>query len=270
MRTLRHPVGFSGVGLHSGNPVRVLIRPTQGPGIFFNNIKADFRTVTGTPLCTKIGQVRTIEHLMCAFYILGITGADVILEAGDEIPILDGGAFSFVEMLRGNTENIEGSQDVEPFVLKTLNPEGIEVRDPEDPEKFIRMLPDFKLSVDLQVDFNGLKQQFFYSEGRTHGTPDFLKARTFCYLRDVEQMQKNGMALGGNLRNSIVLDNNNNPINQFLFDNELAKHKMIDFLGDLYGFGRPIKGRIICSKPGHYINNLFIKKLGLETGLENV
>lgn len=253
-RTLRHLTRFSGIGLHTGDIIHVLLKPSKTLGISFNNIKVSPDTVFGTSLCTKIGQVRTIEHLMCALSILNITNLDIILD-GDEIPILDGGAFKFVEMLKDNILELDA------FIWDFFIPkDGIEVTDETDPEKYIRAYPSEQLIINLKVDFNGLKQQFFYNKDPSISL-DFLRARTFCYLRDVEEMQKNGMALGGNLNNSIVLDNDNNPINHFLFDNELAKHKMIDFIGDLSALGFPVIGRIECSKPGHTINSLFVKKL---------
>lgn len=251
-RTLRHLIRFSGIGLHTGDIIHVLLKPSKTLGITFNNIKVSPETVFGTSLCTKIGQVRTIEHLMCALSILNITNLDIILD-GDEIPILDGGAFKFVDMLKDNVLELDGS--VMDFFIPS---DGVEVIDENDTEKYIRAYPSGKLNINLKVDFNGLKQQFFYNK---ETSLDFLRARTFCYLRDVEEMQKNGMALGGNLNNSIVLDNDNNPINHFLFDNELAKHKMIDFIGDLGALGFHVIGRIECSKPGHTINSLFVKKL---------
>ena len=255
-RTLKHSVRLSGIGLHTGEIIHVLLKPSKTLGISFNNIKVSPDTVFGTSLCTKIGQVRTIEHLMCALSILNITNLDVILD-GDEIPILDGGASEFVNILKDDVLELDGT--VMDFFIPS---EGIEVIDENDPEKYIRAYPseDGGLSISLKVDFNGLKQQFFYNKDISTSL-EFLRARTFCYLRDVEEMQKNGMALGGNLNNSIVLDNDNNPINHFLFDNELAKHKMIDFIGDLSALGFPVIGRIECSKPGHTINNLFVRKL---------
>ena len=253
-RTIKHSVRLSGIGLHTGEIIHVLLKPSKTPGISFNNIKVSPETVSGTLLCTKIGQVRTIEHLMCALSILNITNLDIILD-GDEIPILDGGASEFVNILKDNVLDLDGF--IKDFFIPN---EGIEVIDENDPEKYIKAYPSENggLSINLKVDFNGLKQQFFYNKDTSL---EFLRARTFCYLRDVEEMQKNGMALGGNLNNSIVLDNDNNPINHFLFDNELAKHKMIDFIGDLSALGFPVIGRIECSKPGHTINNLFVRKL---------
>ena len=253
-RTIKHSVRLSGIGLHTGEIIHVLLKPSKTLGISFNNIRVSPETVSGTLLCTKIGQVRTIEHLMCALSILNITNLDIILD-GDEIPILDGGASEFVNILKDNVLDLDDS--IKDFFIPS---EGIEVIDETDPEKYIRAYPSEHLSINLKVDFNGLKQKFFYNKDISTSL-EFLRARTFCYLRDVEEMQKNGMALGGNLNNSIVLDNDNNPINHFLFDNELAKHKMIDFIGDLGALGFPVIGRIECSKPGHTINNLFVRKL---------
>jgi UDP-3-O-acyl-N-acetylglucosamine deacetylase len=154
-RTIKHSVRLSGIGLHTGEIIHVLLKPSKTLGISFNNIKVSPDTVFGTSLCTKIGQVRTIEHLMCALSILNITNLDIILD-GDEIPILDGGASEFVNILKDNVLDLDG------FIKDFFIPrEGIEVIDENDPEKYIRAYPSGKLSISLKVDFNGLKQQFF-------------------------------------------------------------------------------------------------------------
>lgn len=249
MRTISKTLRFSGIGLHSGEIIHVTLSPSLR-GISFNNIKVNPETVIGSSLCTKIQtedtQISTIEHLMCTLFILGIDSLNITLD-GDEIPILDGSAWEFYNLLKDSLEEISESRVLEvPYV------------EVQEEDKFIRVNPSKEFKVKLKIDFNGLIQEFTYPNNL-----DFLKARTFCYLRDIEYMQTHNLALGGSLHNAIVLDSDNRVINPegFRLENELAKHKMIDFLGDLYTIQVPLRGEFECYKPGHQLNNRFVKEL---------
>ena len=248
-RTISRSIRFSGVGLHSGEIIHVTLNPSLR-GISFNNIRVSPETVIGSSLCTKIQtdevQISTIEHLMCVLFVLGIDNVNITLD-GNEIPILDGSAIEFYNLLKDFTKDLNDSNPVEvPFV------------EVQEEDKFIRVKPSNEFRVKLKIDFNGLVQEFEYPNDL-----EFLKARTFCYLKDIEYMQTHGLALGGSLHNAIVLDSDNRVINPdgFRVENELAKHKMIDFLGDLYAIQVPLRGEFECYKPGHQLNNRFVREL---------
>ena len=256
-KTLSRTVKFSGIGLHSGEVVNVTLKPSSR-GIFFNNIRADVNTVRGSALCTQVHPslgdsgypISTIEHLMCALFVLGIDNVEITLD-GYEIPVLDGSAWPFYEMLKD--------------YVKVLDKEKTPVRACElmvkDSDKFIRVLPSETFSCTLDVDFDGLVQSYTYNPDDL----EFLKARTFCFLSDVEEMQRNGLALGGSLKNAVVIDHTryNKVLNPegLRFENELAMHKMVDFLGDLYTIQNGVLGAFTCHKPGHRLNNQMVREI---------
>lgn len=240
MTTLLKPTRFSGIGLHSGEIVNVTLKPSNN-GITINNIPVNPETVRGSNLCTKVQNISTIEHLMCALFVLGIDNVKIDLD-NEELPILDGSANPFFEMLFGNLAYTEPQKD--PIIIT----ESFKV---QDEDKVISVEPCNTFKVSVTTNFYDI-QTAEYPEPSLK----FLKARTFCFLKDIEEMQKNHLALGGSLNNAIVIDGSRilNP-DGLRLSNELAKHKLIDFLGDLYAIQRPIKGHFKCYKPGHKLNN---------------
>jgi UDP-3-O-[3-hydroxymyristoyl] N-acetylglucosamine deacetylase len=266
--TVKDAVSLEGVGAHSGKPCRIFVCPAplsrfeirfmQENGV----VAADFLSVSETTMCTKLSDgrlsVSTPEHLLAAFYGLGITGAIVIMD-GEEIPIMDGSALPFVEaFLAVGTE----SRYEKRLELRVLKPVKI-----QDGEKWASLSPadSFVLNVECDFTARGLKTDpvsFDFATG------DFAKeiapARTFGFFADAEFLRKNNLALGSSLENSVVFDENGRTLNEggLRLDNEPVRHKILDVIGDLsLAAGCEIKARVDAFCPSHKMNHTLLRKL---------
>ena len=268
-KTLKGEVDCIGIGLHTGKKVRINIRPAPpDTGIRFVRtdldgspmISAQFDNVFSTTLATTIGlngcRVSTIEHLMASFFGLGIDNALVELD-GPEVPIMDGSAAPFVFLIK--SAGIKEQSEPKQFILikKTLKI--------HDGDRSIVICPDRELRITYTIDFqHPLLRNQKYDLGFSGG--DFIqeisKARTFGFLRDVETLQENGLALGGSLDNAVVIDDfrilNDDGLR---YHNEFVRHKILDFIGDLSILGKPIIGHFVVNKSGHFLNHRMLKKL---------
>ncbi len=265
-RTIREKVCDTGIGLHSGKPIRLEIFPAlDGEGITFvrsdlpghAEIKACIENVADTTLATTLAAgvngsratIATVEHLMAAFAGLGIDNARVLVD-GPELPVFDGSARPFVEMLlrAGIEEQREGKRYL---VIKR------EVCVEED-GKSARIVPGDGLDVTCSVDFDHplipptpfrakLSERVFQRE--------VAAARTFGFLKDVELLRSKGLALGGSLENAVVIDGYRvlNP-EGLRFPDEFVRHKMLDAIGDLSLLGAPIIGKLHLHRSGHALN----------------
>jgi UDP-3-O-[3-hydroxymyristoyl] N-acetylglucosamine deacetylase len=275
-RTLKQLVKTSGVGLHSGVRVDLCVRPAApNTGIVFRridltppvDIKADAKLVTDTTMATTLTlvteqfgpvKVGTIEHLMSAMAGLGIDNAYVDVSAA-EIPILDGSAGSFVFLLQsaGVIEQAAAKQFVS--VLET-----IEVR---QGDKWARLEPffGFKLNFSIEfahpaIDVTGKSVEIDFAT--TSYVKEIARARTFCFMHEVEYMRERGLALGGSFDNAIVMDEfkvlNGDGLR---YADEFAKHKILDAIGDLYVLGHPLLAFYSAHKSGHALNNQLLRAL---------
>jgi len=270
-RTLRTAVCASGVGLHSGSKVAMVLRPAPpGNGIQFHRVdltppvtlRADARSVGDTRLasCLERGEVRlsTVEHLMAALAGLGIDNLHVDVDA-PELPIFDGSAATFYFLL--HSAGIEEQPVAKRFVrvLKT-----VEVR---DGDKWARLDPyeGFRLSFAIRfdhpaVDRSGLEVSFDFADGSF--ARDIARARTFGFTQDVERLREQGLALGGSLDNAIVMDEyrvlNAEGLRQ---SDEFVRHKLLDAIGDLYLLGAPLLASFSAYKSGHALNNALLRAL---------
>jgi UDP-3-O-[3-hydroxymyristoyl] N-acetylglucosamine deacetylase len=270
-RTLKSAIKTTGVGLHTGARVDLTLRPAAPEtGIVFHRvdlaqpvaIPAHALNVGDTRLSSSLekggARVATVEHLMSALAGLGVDNLHVDV-AGPELPIMDGSAGPFVFLLQ--TAGIE-EQPARKRYLRVKEP--IEVR--ED-DKWARFEPHNGFVLDFTIDF---PHPVFGSENR-HVVIDFAehsytkevsRARTFGFMQDVEAMRAAGLALGGSLQNAIVLDETRVLNSEGLrYDNEFAKHKALDAIGDLYLLGHPLIGRYAAFKPGHALNNKLSRAL---------
>lgn len=269
-RTIKKQVSASGIGLHSGNIVELILKPAPvDSGIVFKRvdienselIKAKPEMVTDTMLCTQIGTVAdqkigTVEHLMSALYGCGVD--NVIIELnGPEIPIFDGSSASF--MLLIDSAGIQ-EQDADKKFIKIMN----HVRVEED-GKFAEFTPNDTFSLDLGINFNHpvipkQEQRFDISGGFYKN--EIARARTFCFQKDVEYMQSVGLALGGGLDNAIVIGDfavlNKDGLR---FKDEFIRHKVLDCIGDLYMIGHPILGHFNSHLTGHGLNNKLLREI---------
>lgn len=270
-RTLKSPIRATGVGLHSGIKVEMHLRPAPvNSGVVFRrmdldpapDLKADPYLVTDTRLCSVLesgaAKVATVEHLMSALAGLGIDNVLVDLN-GPEVPIMDGSSAPFVFLLQ--SAGIE-EQDAPKKYVRILQP--IEVR---DGEKWVRFTPhngfriDFTIAFDHPV-FEKSAQTVVVDFDHTAYTKEVSRARTFGFMHEVEYLRNHGLALGGSLDNAIVMDEfrvlNNDGLR---YDDEFAKHKVLDAIGDLYLLGHPIIGAFEAYKSGHALNNRLLREL---------
>lgn len=270
-RTLKNPVQATGVGLHTGERVDLTLRPAPAnSGIVFRRvdlspvvaIRAEAHAVHDTRLSTCLEadgvRVSTIEHLMSAFAGLGVDNAIVELSSA-EVPIMDGSAGTFIFLLQsaGIAEQSAAKQFIR--VKKT-----VEVR---DGDKWVRFEPfnGYKLNFTINFAhpvFAGTKQNVTIDMGVHSYIKEVSRARTFGFMQDVEAMRAQGLALGGNLDNAIVMDEYRviNP-DGLRFEDEFVKHKVLDAIGDLYLLGHPLIGAFSGHKSGHALNNALLRAL---------
>lgn len=268
-RTIGEEVSCTGIGLHSGKTVNMTLRPAPPDhGIRFVRkdipshpvIKAHSDTVVDTNLSTTIGnngfRVSTVEHLMAAFFGLGIDNARVELD-GPEVPIMDGSAGPFVFLIK--SAGFKEQKNLKRFII---------IRQPfevNEGGRSICLLPCKELKITYSIDFNHplLRDQTY--EHRFSGK-DFVReisrARTFGFLRDVETLRASGLAMGGSLDNAIVIDDFR-IINEdgLRYKDEFVRHKILDFIGDLAILGCPVIGHFVVKKSGHGLNQVMLKKL---------
>ncbi len=269
-KTIKAPITFQGVGLHSGRKVKVKILPANpNNGIIFkrvdlkgnNLVIPNFNNVTNTSLNTTISNeygvnVSTIEHLMGAFYGMGIDNANVEID-DEEVPILDGSAKNFVaEILKVGIK----SSNTPIKIIKIKKK--IEFK---DGERFISIEPsklslniEFELKYDNPMIGNPKNKVKVYEDDLT----DIYNSRTFCLFEDVEKIKSNGLAKGGSLENAIVVKDdkilNENGLRN---KNEFVNHKILDCIGDLYTSGYRILADVKSSQGGHYLTNELLRKV---------
>ncbi len=269
-RTLRHDIHCAGVGLHSGERVKMTLYPapidsgitvawSDGP-YKGQSLKASWQHAVETPLCTTLiageQKVSTVEHLFSALAGCGIDNARIEL-TGTEIPIMDGSAAPFVYLIdcAGTVE-----QDVPRRVLKILKPIVI-----EDGDRIASLEPGDGFSVSFEIDFDGTTighQQLALDMDETTYRREIARARTFGFFEQVELMRRNGLALGGSLDNAVVFKNGEvlNP-GGLRFHNEPVRHKILDSIGDLYLAGGAIEGHYRGVRCGHALNCRLLKTL---------
>lgn len=268
-RTLKNEIYCRSTGLHSGRKVSMTIRPADANEriVFIRRdipsgyrIQADYNNVADTTLATTIGtngaSVSTVEHLLSAFWGMGIDNAVVEVDA-PEVPIMDGSALPFVEMLKGVGTLTQGMYKNVLVVRREVS-----VSDGVGTAMFLPA-PEFKITYKIDFKHPIIGQQS-YSMTFTDESyeREICPARTFGFLRDVEYLQARGLALGGSLGNAIVLDDERVLNKEGLrFPDEFVKHKILDAVGDLALLGMPIIGHFVAYKSGHKLNNLLLKEL---------
>jgi len=268
-KTIRREIQCTGIGLHSGRKVNMSILPAGvDEGITFVRtdlsehkcIKAAFQNVQNTVLATTIGtngiSISTVEHLMSAFCGMGVDNAVVEVNA-PEVPIMDGSALPFVNLLKEVGLKVQGKRKKLLVIEREVSvSEG-------DGFAMLRPSPEFKISYKIDFKHRLIGQQpltITFSEMSYE--QEICAARTFGFLKDVEYLQAKGLALGGSLKNAIVLDDHKILNKDGLrFPDEFVKHKVLDAIGDLSLVGMPIIGHFVAYKSGHRLNNLLIREL---------
>ena len=269
-KTIKNPVSFSGVGLHSGKPAKICVKPSSpDTGIVFkridlkdnNLIYPNFMNVSNTALNTTISnssgvKVSTIEHLMGALFGIGIDNALIEID-NEEVPILDGSAKVFIEEIL--TTGLELSN--KPIKIIKIHKK-IEFK---NGDKFISIEPsklsldiDFELKYQNQIIGNQKNKKNVYEDDLT----EIFESRTFCLYEDIEKIKKNGLAKGGSLENAVVVKGGEVLNSEGLRNSkEFVNHKILDCIGDLYTCGYRMVASIKCSQGGHFLTNQLLRKV---------
>lgn len=277
-RTIKSLVKATGVGVHSGQRVELVLRPAGADtGIVFRrvdvtdpvDIVVNTHAVTDTRMATSITapghrqvRVQTIEHLLSACSGLGIDNMYVDINS-EEVPILDGSSASFVFLLQ--SAGIVTQNALKRFV-RVLQEITVQMGE-GDQLKWARLQPfeGYKLSFEIEfghpaVDATGQAVEFDLAKGNY--ARDIARARTFGFTKDVENLRAKGLGMGGGLDNAIVMDDykvlNGGGLR---YDDEFVKHKILDAMGDLYCLGKPLLAAYSAFRSGHALNNLLLREL---------
>ena len=275
-RTLKNSIRATGVGLHTGKKVLMILRPAAvDTGILFRRsdlpstpyVEAHAEnvgdTMLGTTLVKGNARVSTVEHLLSAFAGLGIDNAEVEVSA-PEVPIMDGSAGPFVFLLQ--SAGIEEQHSPKRFI-RVKKPLRV-----ADAEKWAEFRPFDGFKVNFEIEFNHpIFKRRAQRASMDFSTTSFLKevsrARTFGFMRDLEMLRSRNLALGGSLDNAIVLDEYR-VLNEdgLRYEDEFVKHKILDAIGDLYLLGHSLIGEFSGFKSGHALNNKLLRALLADPG----
>ncbi len=271
-RTLCKEIDTVGVGLHSGKKVTLVMKPAPvNTGIIYRrtdlsphvDIPGDGLLVRETTLCTCLiddagNKISTVEHISAALAAFGIDNAIIEVDA-PEIPIMDGSASPFVFLLQAAGVQEQNSPKRFIRIKKKIRI--------EDGDKWAEFVPYDGFKVDYAIDFahpeiNKTKQHLTMDFSTASFVHEISRARTFGFMRDIELLRANNLALGGSMENAVVLDEYRilNP-DGLRIDDEFVKHKVLDALGDLYLAGHSIIGEFRAYKAGHAINNLLLREM---------
>ena len=268
--TIANKVSFSGVGIHTGMNVNVNILPASpNSGIVFKRIDLkknnvvipNFENVSEATLCTTVSnqfgvKVSTIEHLMAAFFGLGVDNAIVELD-GQEVPILDGSAKDFVKILKDTGLK---TSDIPIKLIKINN--HVEIA---EGNKYISLnKSNTTLEIDFEINYKNkiIKRQNNKVNVFEDNLEDIYNSRTFCLFEDIEKLKKLGLGKGGSLKNAIVVKEDKilNP-NGLRNEKEFVNHKILDCMGDLYLVGYRLIGSLKCRHGGHSLTNQLLRKV---------
>ena len=293
-KTLAASFSLKGKGLHTGLDIEITFNPApenhgykikrtdlEGQPVIDALAEHVVATQRGTVLKKNDVQVSTIEHAMAALYALEIDNCLIEVNA-PEFPILDGSARYFVEGIQ-KVGSVEQNAPRDYYIVKHK----IEVKDEESGASLI-ILPDEKFSVNVLISFDSpvLNNQFASMNDLSEFPSELAASRTFVFVREIEMLLNNNLIKGGDLDNAIVIYDQKLPqesldkladmmnvphlnlkesgsINHepLVFDKEPARHKLLDVIGDVALIGKPIRGRIIATRPGHKINNQFARMI---------
>jgi UDP-3-O-[3-hydroxymyristoyl] N-acetylglucosamine deacetylase len=265
-RTLRRPISCVGIGLHSGNKVTLSLKPAAvDHGIRFRRtdlgdfeVPATVHHLAGIQLATGLARdqvsVETVEHLLAALVSMSIDNVVVELNS-PEVPIMDGSAAPFIYLIQ--EAGVKRQQAHRKF-LKIVRPIALSRGD-----KRIALYPSdhFKVTYSISYDHPLLRHQSRTLRITEESfIEDIAPARTFTFMKDVEMLRQNGLALGGSLENAIVLGETG-VLNPLRFDDEFVRHKILDVIGDLALVGYPIVGHLVVHRGGHALHTAFASSL---------
>ncbi len=300
MSKLKKQVKISGVGIHSGAPVNIVVKPSTERGIFFKRvdmpgtdaIAATYDNVGETKMRnTTVGQlsgahVQTVEHLMAALFIVGIDSAVIEID-GPETPILDGSAAQFIDafvdagIMRGKMRRVVVKRPVVAYAREMLRELPLFVRFKlwlfnklagRKSDGFVSLSPNDGVSLDVKATLVypekiiGNQSCSYSFDNSPESVADFVenfaRARTFGKYSEWEYLKKRGMGRGANESNVIALnDTGDGTINKTIWPDEFVRHKIIDAIGDMFTSGAFVCGVLESYKGSHALNNLVLKKL---------
>ena len=301
--TLKDSFQINGKGLHTGLQIEATFSPApENTGYVFKRVDLEgeptilavaenvVETVRGTVIGNNTMRISTIEHALAALYAAGIDNYLITLNA-PELPILDGSAIYYAEKI-DEVGIVEQESEKDYYIVK----QKIEVIDEKTGSSLI-VLPDEDFSIDTMIEFDSaiLQNQFASLHSMKNFKSEIAASRTFVFVREIEALLNANLIKGGDLDNAIVIYDqpmskealdkisnligiegvevsdlgylNNTPL---VFNNEPARHKLLDVIGDIALIGRPLKGRIIANKPGHSLNTMFSKKIRREIKRQDV
>src|SRR5688500_6438218 len=266
-RTLRRATTCAGIGLHSGSKVTLSLRPAPAnTGIRFRRadlggleVPATVDHVGGINLATGLARdtvkVDTVEHLLAALVSLGIDNAIVELNS-PEVPIMDGSSAPFVYLIQ---EAGVKTQTATRRYLKVLRPISLSRGD-----KRIALYPSdhFKVTYSIAFDHPMLRHQSrTIRMSEDVFVDEIAPARTFGFLKEVEMMRQQGLALGGSLENAIVIGDTGVLNNALRYEDEFVRHKILDVIGDMALVGYPLIGHLVAHRGGHALHTEFAAKV---------
>lgn len=266
-QTIRSAVSCSGIGLHSGAPVNLKILPAPaGTGIVFRRtdldgfvIEASGRNIArvsyATSLMKKGVLISTTEHLLSAFIGMGIDNAMVELD-NLELPILDGSATPFVEMIQ--RAGIRRQRKARTYLRIVRE---IEMR---EGDKFIAVYPADVYSVSYSINFPHPKigkQTFRVSLTNGNYLEEIAPARTFGFLHEADAMRQQGLIRGASMENAVVLDREKVLNPPLRFADEFVRHKVLDLIGDLSLLGKQVLGAIVADRAGHAMHTALVSRI---------
>lgn len=296
-QTLNSEFTVEGKGLHTGLQIKATLKPApENFGYKFKRVDVEGEpvidavaenvvdTTRGTVLGKNNVVVSTVEHALSALYASGIDNC-LIEVNGPEMPILDGSSIIYID----NIDRVgikEQNADKDFYIIK----EKIQLKD-EETGSMLTLYPDDGFSVECMVEYNSpvLPNQFAVLDDLAEFKQEVAKARTFVFVREIQELLKHNLIKGGDLENAIVIYDKKIPQDKIdeicdivkvphmsldnlgyinpkplVWDNEPARHKLMDIIGDFALIGRPIKGRVVAVRPGHTINNKFTRMMRKE------
>jgi len=256
--TIQKEIYLSGIGIHSGKKVDLLLRPSSSGRIIFRRTDLDnlelaldpkkIETKSSTYLVSEEFKIQTLEHLLAVLYMFGIDSLIIEIN-GEEIPIMDGSASPFAQAIldagvMSLPERKKSIKIIKPFSL-------------EEKDAAFSFSPDsdFKISYSIEYDHPAVqRQELSLSLNLENFIKEIAPARTFGFLKDVPALRAQGLAAGGSLDNAVVLDEKNVISGPLRYPDEFVRHKILDLIGDLSLMGSPLIGHFKAQRAGHSLH----------------
>lgn len=254
-KTIKKKVALSGIGIHSGKTVGLNLIPSDTGDIVFRRSDlgntefrldpANIEAENCSMLVTEQGRIQTLEHLLAALWVFGIDSLTIELDQ-EEIPAMDGSALPFVQAIHragvaGLSEEKKLLRIEQPFVIR-------------EEDSSLSVLPDEELKITYHIEYDHpviKKQGLSIIVNPETFEAEIAPARTFGFLKDVPDLRKRGLSLGGSFRNAVVLDKTRVISGPLRSPDEFVRHKILDLVGDLSLLGAPLKGHFIAKRAGH-------------------